>query len=379
MKKLTSVSLVALYLLPWGIQCLINNFMPVYVASLPFATERTVGEVIGLGAVITALSQLAWAFFAGKSRNKSNPLAISLFFLSIFSLLFLLVDMTRARLFLFVILFYAVYMAHQPLIDTIGSENYHKTKHSFGFFRSFASLGYALVGLLFTFLPNENPKIFFLYTAVLACLSLIFSKTVSAKETVKAKKTGGKVFTPTFIKFLVYAFLLFVCSSSISAFFSVYYTGNGYLGGSVGTFSLLVSVSAIAERLLVILFARLIPRMRAKWVFALIPLSGVFRAFFIYIAKTPLVAAISFVFCAVWFGILWAAVTPYVKKSVDAGANAMGQGLFTVVTSGVGGFFGPYLSGILSEALGLRTVFLVLTLALVALTLVTPLLIEEQK
>ncbi len=377
MKTKTSVALVALYLLPWGIQCLVNNFMPVYVASLPFATERTVGEVVGLGAVITALSQLAWAFFAGKSRNKSNVLALSLLFLGASSLLFLSEDMTRARLFLFVILFYSAYMAHQPLIDTIASENYHKTGRSFGFFRSFASLGYAVMGLVFTLLPNENPKIFFLYCAVLAILSLVFSKTVSAKEEVKKEKSSGRVFTTRFVLFLVYTFLLFVCSSSISAFFSVYFTGEEYLGGSVGIFSLLVSVSAVAEWLLVILFARWIPKMRSKWVFTLIPLSGIFRAFFIYIAKTPLVASLSFIFCAVWFGILWAAVTPYVKKSVDSGANAMGQGLFTVVSSGAGGFFGSFVSGIFAEAFGLQALFLALTLVLLALTLCTPLLIKE--
>lgn len=159
--------------------------------------------------------------------------------------------------------------------------------------------------------------------------------------------------------------------------FLVYFTSEEHLGGSVGVFSLLVSVSAVAEWLLVILLARLIPKMRSKWVFALIALSGVFRAFFIYIAKTPLVASLSFIFCAVWFGILWAAVTPYVKRSVDSGANAMGQGLFTVVSSGAGGFVGSYVSGIFAEALGLRTLFLALTVALLVLTLVTPLLIRE--
>lgn len=379
MKGKISVSLIALYLLPWGIQCLINNFMPVYIASLPFATERTVGEMVGLGAVITAVSQLAWAFFAGKSRNKSNVLALSLLFLSGFSMLFLTENMTYTRLLIFVILFYSCYMAHQPLIDTIASENFTKTKHSFGFFRSFASLGYALMGFVFTFLPNENPKIFFLYTAILSFLSLVFSKTVSAKESASPKEERGsvKVFTPAFVKFLVYTFLLFAASSSISAFFSVYFTGEEYLGGKVGIFSLLVSVSAVAEWLLVILFGRWIPKMKSKWVFFLIPFSGIFRCLFIYIAKTPLVASFSFVFCSIWFGILWAAVTPYIKKNVESGANVFAQGLFTVVSSGAGGFFGSYISGIYAECFGLRTLFLTLTLVLVALSLLTPLLIKD--
>ena len=123
MSRRLPVFLTALYLLPWGIQCLVNNFIPVYVASLPFATAQTVGDVVGLGAVITVFSQLLWSFFAGKAKNKSNVLALSLLLLGIFSLLFLIKGITKPLLFLFVTLFYSSYMAHQPLIDTIAPKS----------------------------------------------------------------------------------------------------------------------------------------------------------------------------------------------------------------------------------------------------------------
>ena len=85
--KRITFALIALYFLPWGIQYLINNFMSVYVASLPFATEKTVGEVIGLGAIITCISQTVWPYFAGKAKNKSNVLCLSLVLLAGISLL----------------------------------------------------------------------------------------------------------------------------------------------------------------------------------------------------------------------------------------------------------------------------------------------------
>ena len=82
MQKNLTFPLMMLYLVPWGIQCIIGNFMPVYVASLPFATEKTVGEVAALGAVITMISQVVWTKFADKSKNKNNVLVLSLILLA---------------------------------------------------------------------------------------------------------------------------------------------------------------------------------------------------------------------------------------------------------------------------------------------------------
>ncbi len=378
MNKKITISLIALYLLPWGIQCLINNFIPVYVASLDFATPKTVGEVAGLGAIITALSQLVWSYFAGKSKNKSNILALSLFFLTVFSLLFLKRNITKSQLFIFVTLFYFCYMVHQPLIDTIASENYLKTKHSFGFFRSFASLGYAVMGLIFTVLPNEKPWLFFIYVAVLAAISLVFSKTINCRtETKILESKDKKVFNNVFIKFLIYTFILYISSSSILAFFAVYYTSENALGGNVGTFSLLISIAAFAEWLVVLLFSKISGKIKWKYTFMLIALSGVFRSFIIYIAPTPAVASLSLIFNTVWFGLLGPSVTPYIKKNVSATGNAFAQGVWTVVSSGAGTFTGSYLSGLFAEAFGIRTLFLAITILLIILTSITPMLIKD--
>ncbi|MBO5755693.1 MAG: MFS transporter [Clostridia bacterium] len=380
MSRRLPVFLTALYLLPWGIQCLVNNFIPVYVASLPFATAQTVGDVVGLGAVITVFSQLLWSFFAGKAKNKSNVLALSLLLLGIFSLLFLIKGITKPLLFLFVTLFYSSYMAHQPLIDTIVSENYAKTRFSFGFYRSFASLGYALMAILLALLPNGDTSLFFLYAAILAAVSLVLAKTVPCTSvTVTENTRSSRIFSRRYICFLVYTLILFFCSSAFSAFFSVYYTSAEYLGGDISSFSILVSVSALAEWLLVMLFAKINRRIGPTLTFLFVPLSGVFRAFTVYIAATPATAALSFIGCALWFGILWSAVTPYITSIVSAEDNAFAHGVWSVVSSGLGGFTGSFVSGRLVESLDMKTLFLLLTAILAALALLTPVLIPFRR
>jgi MFS family permease len=384
MKKANSFKtavLVAIYLLPWGIQCIIQNYLPIYVNSLSFTTEKTIGYVTALGAAITALSQLFWAYFAKRSKNKNNILALSLFFLAAFSLLFVIKNVSRLWFFVFIVLFYSVYMAHQPLVDTIASETYTQTKFSFGFFRSFASLGYALMPLAFLLLPSDSPSVFFISAAVLAFVSVFLALLLPKApkmEIAETNEQGSKdVFNSSFVKFLVYTFVLFFIGSALGAYLPVYYTSQEYLGGSLESFNIFVSVSAISEWLLVMAFAYILQKFTPKLAFALVPFFGIFRALPVYLAETPGVAAISFVFNALWFGVLWASVTPYIKSLVSSEGNVFAQGVWNVVSMGAGSFLGSFVCGILAEECGVKNLFLILTLICVALTVATPFLIDK--
>ena len=67
MQKRFTGTLILLYTLPWGLQCIVNTFMSVYVSSLPFSTEQTVGNVMAFGSAVTMLSQLVWSRLADGS------------------------------------------------------------------------------------------------------------------------------------------------------------------------------------------------------------------------------------------------------------------------------------------------------------------------
>ena len=376
--KRITFALIALYFLPWGIQYLINNFMSVYVASLPFATEKTVGEVIGLGAIITCISQTVWPYFAGKAKNKSNVLCLSLVLLAFISLLFLNGAMTKLVLFGCVVLFYSCFMVHQPLIDTICSEIHHKTGLGFGFFRSFASLGFGLFGVILMFLPHDDPKVFFVYIAILAAVSALVSKTVRAPRVENAPEEQNKnVFNAAYLKFLAYTFVLFIGCAGTTNFFSVYYTAKDGLSGNMGTLSLILGLDGIAEWLVIMAISKFAHKFKSKHIFTAIAFLGVFRSFIVYIAPGPGVAALSMLFSCSFYGLLWATLAPYIKKIVPAEGNAFAQGLWTVVASGAGTFVGSYLSGVFAEAFGMKLLFLALAILMAVLTAVTPALIED--
>ncbi len=377
--KRVTFSLLGMYLLPWGIQYLVNNFMSVYVASFPFSTEKTVGEILGIGALVTCLSQTVWSYVAGKARNKANVLCLALILLTVFSLLFLNGAMTKTLLYISVILFYSCFMAHQPLIDTICSEIHQQTKNSFGFFRSFASLGYALMGFVLVVLPHEKPTAFFAYSAILAALSAVLSKMVRAPRVQNIPEDKNKnIFNSAYINFLIYTFVLFVGCSGITAFFAVYFTSPEGLGGDLGMFSLVLGIGAFVEWLVVMFYSRISQNVKAKYTFFIIAFAGIFRSLFIYIAHVPGVAALSMAFSCIWYGLLWASVTPYIKRIVPAEGNALAQGVWTVVSSGAATFVGSYVSGVYAESFGQRSLFLAISILMGVLALLTPVLIEKE-
>ena len=382
MQKRISLSLIMLYLLPWGIQCLINNFISVYVISLPYATEKTVGEVAAIGALVTVLSQFIWTKMADRTAYRGRLLSLSLILLTAASLLFCIKGFSKILLFVFVIFFYSCYMVHQPLVDTIASENYDKTRHSFGWFRSFASLGYAVMGLLFTVLPNDDPRIFFVYVTVLAVISALVAwqmpsnkKMSQETKTEHIKKTG--VFNKDFIMFLVYTFFLFMGSSFLSTFFSVYFTSEGGLGGTIGLFSLLVTVATFIEWAIMMVFGKTAANTKPRYIFMLVGIAGVIRSGVIYILGGYTHTWISFLFMGVWFGLLWAAATPYIKKIVPEENLATAQGIWTITASGAAPFVVSLLGGNLVEIIGLKNLFGVNAIMLALLVVFTPLLVRN--
>ena len=380
MSRRKTVCLSAIYLFPFALQCFVNNLMPLYVASLDFATEKTVGEVAGLGAIMTAVSLLVWSFFTGKARRKGRVLVLSMGLVLATSLLFLLKDVTYARLMVFVALFYSCYMSHQPIVDTIASEGYTRTKHSFAFFRAFASLGYAAAGLLIAILPNKNPRLYFIYIAALALISLVFALLTPDEESVvtEKKRESGK-FNLDFIKFCLFVLILFFSSSILATFTGVFFTEEAYLGGDVGVFGILVAVSSVLEWLLIVVLAKWTEKADARVIFLLVALSGVGRSVILALAPSSIVASLSFLFNPLYFALLGACAAPYIKRIVPEGSNAFAQGVYTVVTFGLGTFLGSYVGGIIAEEFGMRNMFTVVAVLYTVLLPLSFVLIKGKK
>ncbi|MBE7043221.1 MAG: MFS transporter [Ruminococcaceae bacterium] len=376
-KKLT-YTFIALYLLPWGMQCLVDNFIPVFVNSLSFTTEKTVGQVTAIGAIVTMITQLLWTSSADKAKNKGTVLAFSLVLLAISSTLFVFVKQNMTTLFAITILFYSCYLVHQPLIDSIVGESYEKTGKSFGFLRSFASLGYALTGLLFGFVNHQSSKSFFYYVIALSLLSIIAAKLVpdsTVKKMTKEKSEKGFK-NKNFILFLVFTLFLFIQTSMVTTFFPVYYSE---INNNIGLLSIAIGAGTFMEWGLMSFLGKKLEQTSPKTVFLLVVVATLLRSLSIYLIQNEYWILISVFLNGIVFGILWSVATPYLTKILPANQLTGAQGVWTVVAFGIAKFIGSYLGGILAETFGLRNLFGIISVTLTVFALVTPLLFPRKK
>lgn len=373
----TSAILISLYLLPWGIQCLVTNILPIYIGELPFATESTIGLVTGIGALITMVSQLVWARIADRSKRKSRVLSASLLIVTVAALLFLAVPVRNLSVLLVLtVLFYSSYMTHQPLIDTISVEQCDRTRHPFSWFRSFASLGYGCMELLYILLLllNDNNSLIFLYIAILALVSAVISLLVQdrkpAASSTGVTKTTEKVnLSAPFVKFLVFTFFLFISNSVISTFFPVYFTDETGLNGDTKLFTLITGAGTFLEWGIMLVLSRPISRLKPNHAFLLVAIIGILRCAVLYLAPNSYFAAFIVPFNALWFALLWSISTPYLKQLVSENTLGRAQGIYTVVAFGIAPFVGSYIGGLIAECGSMRVLFLFTALLLAVLAL----------
>ncbi len=381
MNKRLTWALLILYTLPWGLQCLVNNFMSVYVASLPFTTEQTVGSIMAFGSAVTILSQLVWAKIAYRSKNRFNVLALSFLLIVLFSIPFICLNMNLPMLCVAVFLFYFCFMVHQPLIDSISSENANKLIYPFGAVRSFASFGFALAGLVLGVVGFKSAKDIFYYVAIIAGISAIISMT-APKETPhrhseKKRFNFTKIFNKQYVYFLIYTFLLYMTSAVNVVFFPVYYTD--VLKGNLGLLSIVISVEAFLEWGIMMVFGSKIAKTHPRKIFMIIAFSAAFRSFAVWFFQNPYLVLLTFAGSAIWFGLQWASVAPYICQIVPKDSNVTAQSVWTLASSGLGTTIGSLIGGVIAQVSSIRTLFLISTLLMLLLAGLSPVLFPKTK
>lgn len=381
MQKRLTGTLILLYALPWGLQCIVNTFLSVYVSSLPFSTEQTVGTVMAFGSAVTMLSQLVWSHIAYRCANRFRLLALSLFLVALFSLPFLYLKMDPLLLYAAVFLFYFCFMVHQPLLDSIATENTGRLTLSFGAVRSFSTFGYALVGLILGIAGFSASADIFYYIAAIAVLSGVIALTAPKeplrRPAAKSRLNYRGLFSRRFVCFLLFTFLLYMTSAVNVVFFPVYYAE--VLQGSVKLLGIMSSGEAFLEWGIMILFGAKIAKMAPRKLFLLIALAAAFRCFAVWVTDSPILILLTYLGSVVWFGLQWSSVAPYICRIVPTECNMTAQSLWTLASSGLGTTAGSFLGGIAAEQLSIRTLFLLGTVLMLLLAAASPLLFPGEK
>lgn len=374
-----TIVLCLLYLIPWGVQSLINNFMPVYLAELPFTNEEIIGYIMAFSSVVTIVSQMVWARVADKSKNKNIVLMWSLIGVTAFALMFTLKNVSLPLVCILVFLFYSCYMVHQTLIDTIAVEQQSNLKLPFSTVRSFASLGYALSGMVFGLAGQKSAGAIFYFVAFLGLLSVFFAIAMPKSDAISKKESKSKDFSLSkhFILFLVYTFILYIGVSMITTFFPVYY--STVIHGDLGHLSIVIGVVSVAEWLLMVLFGKWVSQFSPKIKFAIIALSGGLMSVLFFGVTDPRLILVGYIFQPILYATLWSTATPYIAKIVPLNNLTVAQGAWNLCAFGIAKAVGSLAGGIIGGYFGLQNLFLFIACWLIVLTVLCSVLFPKLK
>lgn len=275
-----------------------------------------------------------------------------------------------------VILFYSAYLPYRPIIDTIVSEKYLQTNHSFGWYRSFASFGFAAMGIVYAFLPGRTANSFFIYVCIMAFLSAAAAKMIVAEPVLKENEghTETKTINKSFVLFLIYTVLVYICASGSQTFFPVYYTSTDGLGGRMENYGVMISIGTFIEWGIMMVFGKVLSEAKPVYPFLIISLAGALKELIVYLAPNTYCSAFSMIFHGIWYGTLWSVSTPYMKKILPENSLCFGQGVWTVASTGLGTFLGSMIFGSVVSNLGLKNLFAVMAIMYLIIAAATPIL-----
>lgn len=252
-------------------------------------------------------------------------------------------------------------------------------KLPFSTVRSFASLGYALAGMVFGLAGQQSASAIFYFIAFLGLLSIFLAIAMPKANTVYKREHNGNGFSASknFVLFLLYTFILFIGTSIISTFFPVYY--STVLHGNLDSLSTIIGITAILECLLMVVLGKWISKFSPKSIFTIIALSGCVTSFVFFAVTDTTFIMLGYFVRVVLFALLWSCTTPYIANIVPLKNLTVAQGIWTLCSSGIATAIGSLAGGIISGFFGLRNLFLFLTGWLLILAILCVVLFPKLK
>ena len=372
------------------IQYITICLVPIYVSDLPFTDSVSVGLVMAVTSLISAVAQPLWGIVADRSKTKNRVLSVMLLVGAIVIWLLILPNhVALLSLLPCIILTFSFITVPTVLSETIIAENYPTTGMRFSAIKSFTSWGASFIAFAL-FIINRyfvvQTKHIFIIVSLLLMLSLIplkFIPPTAGHGHVKA--TGRKVTLKDILNnkqlVLVLCFGLFhvMCTSCYSTFFTTYYTTQQGLGAGPSLFSLYYTISIMGEAVFMLFGSKLIGRFKVHSALLMGPLAGIGRCFVVYFSPNPYIMMSTVVFQALMVGPLSSKLVVHIQDIVPSEMRATGLSLWSFMSSGICAILGSSLSGVIVKTVGIHNLFLVIGAAMFLVFVVFGLLFRRHR
>ena len=332
-------------------------YLPLYLAGEGLDTLH-IGMLLAIGPLVSMLVQFPWGFISDRMQTVKK---IVIFQLAVSATLVTLVFQanTFGLIALAMVFFYAFSWPVIPLLDSLTLATVRERGGSYGGFRLWGSIGFALTALasgsILTVVGVD--KMLFIYLGLVGIclgLSLLVRDTAPLGRPAAMQKVGELLVRREVLVFLLIVTCLSATNKANDAFMGLFI---GHLGGTEAHVGWAWTIAPLSEVPVFALGAALFTRYHELTLLAVASAAFALRWTLFVVVPGPEVLLVVQLLHSVTFGLFFMSAVAYMSKLVPPELRASGQGLLAACIGGVGGILGSLLGGLAMSALGPRPLY----------------------
>jgi len=349
---------IPFYMTYYAMLAIYQSYFTVYLKDVGLNSAQ-IGNVMAAAPVSALLGQLVWSK-AGDSMKHKNTLLMLL--IGAAALCILLCNLSSNYIYLIftVGLFSFFYLAVQPMGDTITLETLAQQSLPFGPVRMSANVSFCFISAISgAFMLTNIGLINYMVCAlfILTLGSVFFMPKVSGH-----RKAGDKgsfralLSSRELVMLLLFACCMMIGMSFFYNYFSIYFTDE--LGGSGTALGWCYFISAASEVPFLLFSDRLFKKFGVGAILTLSATMMCLRWLVLFSVQSWQLAMVSQLMHSFCFLMMSFAMSKYIANTVEDKYQAAGQLLYTLFTLSIARILGSFLGGAISQAFGIRTLFL---------------------
>jgi len=364
MKLFNGTARYALFLIAYYVtNSIYQGFLTLYYQNTLGFSSTQIGAILAGVAIVSIIAQPFWGSVGDRSKSLNRVIRILCVLASV-SILSILLVKDFIPVLVLVCVFACFYMSIQPLGDSIILGALRRQNKPFGLIRLAGGLSFAVASLVFGRIINQpGREVWAVYfTAGLAIVTLF--ATFALPETRGQQSAGGRKmsFAALFkmkdlMLLMVFMIIIQITMGYFYAFFSVHYTSLE--GADSSLLGWCYFISACSEIPYLLNSDRLFKKIGAGRLMCISALTLTARWLIVGLSDNYIVVLLSQLLHGWGFIVMTVSMAKYVSLTVPRELQASGQMLLAVGSFGISRAIGNLGGGLLADAMGRQTVFLI--------------------
>lgn len=357
--SLTSLKLFNFFI--YGTMVIFTGFFQLYLQDIGMS-KIEIGSLMAIAPFVSIFANPFWGYWGDRTANIKRVLLIMMTG-TLLLVHFVFQANTYAMIYMAMILFYFFQTPMFSQTNTLILTYIDGTRHKFGSFRLWGSLGWALTaiaaGPVIDQLGSGRISIVFsimLFVAAIFIFTLPGVQKTTGSATVTLKGLSQLFLNSYFVWFIVLGILVSIPNTANNTFMSLYILE---LGGTTQTVGLAIFFSSVFEVVIFLVLDRFLKRKIHVLVGCLTVVSLLFALRWLLMAEasSPVdVALIQLLHCVTFGGYFYVGVQ-LTMLFVPKPYRASGQAIYTLSWSGISGVVGGLAGGWMFQNFGAQTMY----------------------